>query len=204
MKKLWYPIVYMFVVTFFFSAILIGLSRITRDRVRANEQSAFEKAIILSLPLDLPENISATAAHRMFVERVTLPDESSVGAYRLMEGDTIIAYALPISGQGFWAPIKGIIGIAADMKTITGIAFYEQKETPGLGAEIIRLPFRKQFVGKTISTVKGPLAIKPVSAELGKNEVHAITGATQTSTRLEKIINNNVIRWRTSIGGLTE
>jgi Na+-transporting NADH:ubiquinone oxidoreductase subunit C len=123
------------------------------------------------------------------------PDDSTGGAYTLRKNGVILAYALPISGRGFWAPIKGIIGIKADKKTITGIAFYEQNETPGLGAEIAKISFRKQFEGKVISTDDKPINIRRPSATLGQSDVHAITGATQTSTRLEKIINDGLTKW---------
>jgi len=107
----------------------------------------------------------------------------------------IVAYALPISGQGFWAPIKGVIGIKADRQTITGIAFYEQNETPGLGAQITKDVFKNQFNGKIISSTEKPINMKRPGDELAKSDVHAITGATQTSTRLEKIINEALKNW---------
>jgi hypothetical protein len=37
--------------------------------------------------------------------------------------------------------------------------------------------------------------MKRPSDVLGKSDVHAITGATQTSIRLEKIINDALINW---------
>ena len=104
-------------------------------------------------------------------------------------------FAVPFAGQGFWDKIKGVIGIAADEKTITGVAFYEQKETPGLGARIDEEEFRSQFVGKTIEDNADPIGIIPVTETPGKNEVHAITGATQTCTRLETLMNRDIQIW---------
>ena len=98
--------------------------------------------------------------------------------------------------KGFWAPIKGVIGIAADRRTITGIAFYEQNETPGLGGEIIKSEFRAQFKDKRIAPQGLPLRILPVTAELDESSVHAITGATQTSNRLDKFMNEQLTLWR--------
>lgn len=200
-KKLWYPIVYMFVVTAFFSSILIGLSRFTQARVEANQEAAFEKAVLLCLPLEIPEKISSAEAHRIFVDKVVPPDDFSAGAYRLLEGEKMAGYALPISGRGFWAEIRGVIGIEADRKTITGIAFHKQAETPGLGAEITGLSFRKQFVGKRIAEGEKPISFRPAGSEAGESDVHAITGATQTSTRLEKIINERLALWRDGLAG---
>ena len=123
-EKWWFPVVYMFVVTAFFSSIVIGFSQFTSARVEANQYFAFEKAVLMVLPGILDTDESRLQLHRKYVERVGEPDEQSGGACTLRETGKIIAYALPITGQGFWAPIKGVIGIKADRQTITGIAFY--------------------------------------------------------------------------------
>ena len=198
-EKPWYPVIYMFVVTAFFSSILIGLCRFTQDRVDANQRLAFEKAILESLPLDLPPKASSLELHRIFVDRVRTPDPQSGGAYLWLKDGSVEGYALPIEGQGFWDTIKGVIGIAADRTTLTGISFYEQAETPGLGAEITQPPFRSQFPGRKIAVGEKPVKILPVGSKLGPSDVHAVTGATQTSTRLEKIIDEALAGWRASM-----
>ena len=206
--KSWFPTIYMFLMMAFFSSIIIGFSQVTRARVEANADLAFEKAVLTILPGLFDAGTSRTELHRRFVERVTSPDKKSGGAYTLKDSGQTVAYALPISGQGFWAPIKGVIGIKADRQTITGIAFYEQNETPGLGAQITKDAFRSQFNGKVISSTGKPLNLKRPSDVLGKSDVHAVTGATQTSTRLEKIINDALKNWlsesaQTNEGGQT-
>jgi Na+-transporting NADH:ubiquinone oxidoreductase subunit C len=195
-EREWFPIFYMFLVTAFFSAIIIGFTRFTSERVEANEELAFEKAVLAALPGLYDKTMSRADMHRTFVDTIQKPDASTAGAYTYRKNNVLQAYALPVSGQGFWAPIKGIIGIKADKKTITGIAFYEQNETPGLGAEITQPAFRNQFEGKVLAMDETPLSIKRPSASLGENAVHAVTGATQTSNRLEKLINNDVKQWR--------
>lgn len=194
--KWWFPIVYMFLLTAFFSSVVIGFTAFTRERVGANERLAFETAVLKVLPGLYDPELSRSQLHQRFGERVSEPSDRLAGALALRTGETIKAYALPISGQGFWAPIKGVVGIDADGRTLTGIAFYEQNETPGLGAEITGTKFRAQFEGKAISLEGKPMDILRPSAELGDNDVHAVTGATQTSTRLEKIINDSLRKWR--------
>jgi Na+-transporting NADH:ubiquinone oxidoreductase subunit C len=194
-KKIWFPVVYMFCLTAFFSTIVIGFTQATNQRVEANEKLAFEKAVLAALPGLYKENLSRMELHKRFTESVSPPDDSSGAAYTLKQNGRIVAYALPFSGQGFWAPIKGVIGIKADKKTITGIAFYQQNETPGLGAEIAKTAFTEQFPGKIISVNGQPINIKRPGAVLGNSDVHAVTGATQTSTRLENIINTCLKEW---------
>ncbi len=197
-EKKWFPVVYMFLATAFFSSVVIGFTRLTRNRVAANEALALERAVVHVWPQTRAKAANAAMVHQLFVEQATLPDEATGGAYTLRrhQGGTVAAYALPIAGQGFWAPIKGVIGIAADRKTITGIAFYEQNETPGLGAEIAQVPFCRQFEGKVMAPGQTPIRIRRPTVHLSENEVHAVTGATQTCTRLERIICQALQQWQ--------
>ncbi len=197
--KAWFPIIYMFVVTLFFSAIIIIFGSFTRKRVEDNERISFERAVLEALPIDIGQRVSPSEIHGIYLKTMTDSTAATGGALRYMRGDSLIAYALPLEGPGFWAPIKGVIGIAADRKTITGIAFYEQNETPGLGGEIVRPGFRGQFVGKQLSDKQIPLEIRMAGAELDESSVHAITGATQTSTRLGRFMNAQLQAWQAAV-----
>jgi Na+-transporting NADH:ubiquinone oxidoreductase subunit C len=194
-EKVWYPIVFMFVATLFFSAILIVFGSFTRQRVQDNERIAFERSVLEALPIELPPKASPPAIHKMYLEYIKEAIDASAGALRYMENDSLIAYALPLEGPGFWAQIRGVIGIAADKKTITGISFYEQNETPGLGGEIVKQDFRNQFIGKLLADGNTPLEIRMQSVPLDENSVHAVTGATQTSTRLGRFMNEQLMQW---------
>ena len=195
-KQSWFPILYMFCITAFFSSIVIGLTRLTNERVEGNEKLAFERAVLSVLPgMDI-EMLTNQDIHNKFTDLISEPNESSKGAYKAKSNGQVIAYVLPISGRGFWAPVKGVIGIETDKKTITGVAFYEQNETPGLGAEIAKATFRNQFEGKVISSEGQPINFRRPGTTLKNNEIHAVTGATQTSGRLEIIINTELKKWR--------
>lgn len=195
-EKRWYPVIYMFGLTALFSSVVIGFAQVTRQRVEANKELDFERAVVNVLPQLYEANLSASDVHRKFTERVTGPDAAAGGACVLIEGGQVKGYALPVSGQGFWAPIKAVIGIEADMKTVTGVAVYEQSETPGLGAEITAAAFQDQFRGKVLASGDRPIRIRRPGDALGPSDVHAVTGATQTSTRFERVINDAVKAWR--------
>ncbi len=202
-KKSFFPVLYMFVITAVCSAALIALSNITRPRVEANQRLEFEKAVLSVLPIDIDlEKTPGLEIHKTFIEKISNPD-SAGGAYILTKDNQILAYAIPVAGKGFWAPIKGIIGISADRRTLTGISFYEQSETPGLGAEISKPQFSDQFKiknNRVLAETDKPLRIVRPGTELEKNYIYAVTGATQTSTRLEKLINDDILKWQASIG----
>ena len=195
--KPWFAVVYMFCVTAFFSFIIIGFAQITKDRVKANEQLAFERAVLEVF--DMAEGKTPPQIHQTFVDEIRKEDD---GAYYVrLDGDKVAGYAVVVRGKGFWAPIEGVIGVAADKRTITGIAFYEQNETPGLGAEITKPAFGNQFEGLRLRPIESPIGIKPFGAELADNEVHAISGATQTCMRLETLINDDLKKWLAGVAG---
>jgi Na+-transporting NADH:ubiquinone oxidoreductase subunit C len=203
-NKCWFPVFYMFVVTACFSAVIIGFAQMTEEQVKANQARAFELAVLKVLPGLYDPNVSGVELHRRFVERVERPNTASAGAYTLKRNGRMLAYALPFSGQGFWAPIEGIIGIEPDKKTVINIVIYQQRETPGLGAEIAQRKFCDQFIGLQMTGGKKAVNFRRPGERLGLGEVHAVTGATQTSIRLEEIINNALWRWREQISATQE
>ncbi len=199
-NKPWFPIVYMFIITAVLSTILLGLSDYTRARIESNAELAFESAVLEAL--NLAQGKDQNAIHQFFTEKITQMDDYFIYS----ENDQILAYALEISGKGFWADIKGIIAIEADKKTIIGISFYEQSETPGLGAEIVKPYFRNQFKGKELDySANLPLEIRSFGSQTNQSQVSAITGATQTCTRLNDFMNEDLKLWLEKIeseGGL--
>ena len=190
--KPWFAVVYMFAITACFSTVLIGFSRLTRQRVSANEQLALERAVLEAFPEI--EILSTVDVHGLFNSRFE-KSEGAAGAYVYRKDGEVVGYAVPVSGKGFWATIGGVVGISKDLTTVTGISFYEQTETPGLGARIIEPEFRVQFAGLTVGEIERPIRIRPASVTLDKSEVHAITGATQTCVRLEVLINDALSAW---------
>lgn len=194
--KPWFAVAYMFVVTAVFSSVLIGFAQMTQERVLANEQLAMERAVLEAFPeIDIP---SARDVHRLFTELFKKTD-TAAGAFIYRKDGKIAGYAVPVSGKGFWAKIRGIVGVSEDFTTIAGISFYEQSETPGLGARIVEKDFREQFEGLAVGESDKPIGIRPVSVTLGEGEVHAITGATQTCMRLEVLINESLSAWLTAM-----
>jgi Na+-transporting NADH:ubiquinone oxidoreductase subunit C len=192
--KPWYAVVYMFLITAFFSSVVIGLAKFTEEKVEANRQLAFEKAVlqVCGLAKDKPDS----QLHEIFLNRIQISEDSDSMLTVIDKEGKSIGYVVLVDGKGFWAPIKGVLGLAKDKQTITGIAFYEQNETPGLGGKIMENEFREQFVGINLADKGQALEIKPLAAELSENQVHAITGATQTCGRLEKLINDSIKQWR--------
>ena len=56
--------------------------------------------------------------------------------YLHYDEDKLNAIILPVRGYGLWGTMKGYLAIESDLKTIIGLEFFDDKETPGLGGEI--------------------------------------------------------------------
>ena len=78
-------------------------------------------------------------------------DRPTLTLYRnIDENGELMGIAVGVKGPGLWGGIEGILALEPDMKTIKGLTFYKQEETPGLGGEIAGSDFRDQFIGKRI------------------------------------------------------
>lgn len=64
--------------------------------------------------------------------------------------DKVEGYVIPINGYGLWDAIYGYLALSPDGDTVIGISWYDQKETPGLGAVITEPQWQNLFPGKKI------------------------------------------------------
>ncbi|MDX1651888.1 MAG: NADH:ubiquinone reductase (Na(+)-transporting) subunit C [Brumimicrobium sp.] len=103
-------------------------------------------------------------------------------------------FVLPVVGKGLWGPIWGYVALGDDYKTIKGVSFDHQGETPGLGAEIKTDFFEKRFEGEKISEEGSFQEIKVVQNGTGSEpqKVDGITGGTITSKGVEEMMNRTM------------
>jgi Na+-transporting NADH:ubiquinone oxidoreductase subunit C len=103
-------------------------------------------------------------------------------------------YAIHISGMGLWSVIKGYLALDQDLRTITGIVFYEHGETPGLGGEIDKPAFTEQFIGKQLLSPMGEVQyfdVLKAGKEADRFSVEGISGATMTGKGLAEFLNDD-------------
>lgn len=105
-------------------------------------------------------------------------------------------YIVPVAGAGLWGPIWGYIAMDANGNNIYGAYFGHQGETPGLGAEIEKPEFRKQFDGKPIFGANGDfesvLVVKKGQEPAGRPYVNAVSGGTITSQGVQKMLQTSL------------
>ena len=119
--------------------------------------------------------------------------ENSLPLYIHEKDNQIQAYIVPISSRGLWGRIQGYLAIENDGSTISGFTVYKHSETPGLGGEIEKAWFQKNWVGKkiidrdgefvSVSIAKGTVE-NTIPPQKQSNYVDGISGATLTGRYL--------------------
>ena len=109
---------------------------------------------------------------------------------KLDNGEQLLV--IPMVGKGLWGPIWGYAAIGSDYNTLAGATFDHKGETPGLGAEINRDFFEKQFMGKAIFDDDNEfMSIKVVKGGADPSDLHgvdAISGGTITSNGVSEML----------------
>jgi Na+-transporting NADH:ubiquinone oxidoreductase subunit C len=117
--------------------------------------------------------------------------------YLLKQDGHIEKVILPIYGKGLWSTMYGYLALESDLRTVSGITFYDDGETPGLGGEINNPDWQASWVGKqalvevdgsfqpAIEVVKGSVSESSPNA---KHQIDGLSGATITSAGVEGTI----------------
>lgn len=156
-------------------------TKITEDQyVNAYKKTGYYKEPLMLIYQILPNKIAETNSER--------------------ESDKQIAegYVIPVNGFGLWDAIYGYLAVKPDGNSVIGITWYDQKETPGLGANIADAPWQNLFPGKLIFqesagghtdfktaplgivVVKGKVSEVLGDAPKAKSAVDGMAGATLT------------------------
>jgi Na+-transporting NADH:ubiquinone oxidoreductase subunit C len=99
------------------------------------------------------KKLRADAAGRILSEDET--QEAVLPLWLFMVNEQPQQYVIPINTRGLWGPIRGYMALKKDGATISGFTVYKHSETPGLGGEIERAWFQKNFQGKKITNAGG-------------------------------------------------
>ena len=153
-----------------------------RPQITGNEQLRERRAVLDSLGLD--KGLSEGEVNATFDSLIKPGEVNGQAAYVYAQEGEVKGYALPFTGAGLWGSISGYLGVNADMTRTTGIVFTAQNETPGLGGRIDETQYREQFRGLPVD------ARRPIEyGSHGDYRVDAITGATQTSSAVLRMVN---------------
>jgi len=114
--------------------------------------------------------------------------------YMVWNEDKLDRVILPVRGSGMWSMLYGYIALEPDLNTISGMTFYEQNETPGLGDQITHAHWLEQWKGRQVYDYQGNPrfrisegTVEPGSAT-SEFEVDALTGATVTGNSVTSLM----------------
>lgn len=110
-----------------------------------------------------------------------------------VKGRFIVSKASPtlvlreLEGTGLWGKIRLLSAYDFEAKMLKGMQVLAQNETPGLGARIEEVDFRKQFLNMPVEK-----EIKAAKVKVLDNEFDGITGATISSNAVASILNETI------------
>ncbi len=196
MKNNVYTLFYAGVLGTVCSLLLTAAASFTASYQEANAKAEKNRNILGVLQVPYPSDASSQELVKIFEDNVLLEQKGALTMYRYVppkDSDHKETVAVAFEGPGLWGPVKGFLALDKDMRTIRGITFYEQEETPGLGGDIVTARFRDQFVGKSIVDEAGKPGIIISSSEgQAANKVDAISGATMTCDKVQAMLNEAI------------
>ena len=107
--------------------------------------------------------------------------------------ERVAQLVIPVEGIGMWGTLYGFLAIERDTTTISGLTYYDQKETPGLGGEASNARWQALWRGRKaydenweprIVVIKGPAG--PPSQD--PHRVDGLSGATITSNGITRMM----------------
>ena len=114
--------------------------------------------------------------------------------YLLEKDGELDRIVLPVHGYGLWSTLYGFIALEGDVNTVSGITFYEQQETAGLGGEVDNPAWKALWPGKTIYNSDHKFSLRVIKGTVNPNspnanfQVDGLSGATLTSRGVENLV----------------
>ena len=116
---------------------------------------------------------------------------ANVASVYIVKGDNgnVSRIIMPIHGSGLWDLMYGFLAVDQDGNTVREVVYYQQKETPGLGGEVVNPAWKSKWDGKKLFR-NGELAIqvKKNAAADDAYAVDALSGATLTSNGIQNTL----------------
>lgn len=186
-KRIFYPVVFMVIVTAFFTFLLAFLNEQTYERIDEQRALEFQTSVLYSLDLPI-ETMTEKEIINFFNNNVEEKTINNRNYYIYSENGSIKGYVFQFIGDGLWGTISGHIALDPNFTKLLGVNFTDHSETPGLGGRIDEIEFKEQF--RDISIEDTERIIEYGTASGGN--VDAISGATSTSTAVRNILNNEI------------
>jgi Na+-transporting NADH:ubiquinone oxidoreductase subunit C len=136
---------------------------------------------MVSIPAD--QDIASIGQRPRYVDIYLVRDEGEINQL-----------ILPVYGKGLWSTMLGYLSMAPDGNTIKGLRFYSHAETPGLGDQIDKEPWRTQWQGKQVYGDDGEPQIRVIKGQVSDDAPNAeymvdgLSGATLTANGVTYLV----------------
>jgi Na+-transporting NADH:ubiquinone oxidoreductase subunit C len=204
LKSIVFALVLCSVISILLTAASTGLQRFQEKNIVLDKQKNVLKSVGL---IEAGKKHTADAIEKRYEDSIRAVWADSTGQivdnpvsgepdlpiYVYEKDGSTEAYIIPINSRGLWGRIMGYLAIQGDGSTISGFTVYKHSETPGLGGEVEKNWFQKNFIGKkiidqagnfvSISVAKGKVADR-IPKDRQNNYVDGISGATLTGKYL--------------------
>ena len=202
MKKdgLIYTVLISVVSAFLFVFLLSLAYGATKGKVEENQRLTENRAYLVAAGIKVD---GETDIEGLFNSTFPGFDKNATYQTTAVNGKSVVIS--PFQGNGLWGTITGVIGMTSDLQRIVGFEIVSHVETPGLGGRIDEAWFKNQFKGEY--AVNG-IVVKHGSGGGDKDPdnsvVDGITGASRTSDSIQVIVNEQIDKLKSELGGTNQ
>lgn len=190
MSQSWRSALFMAGVAAVCAALPATVRSLTAARVRAHAVASTQRHVLEALGIPVPPSPGLLdTQYRRFVREEVLGGRTFWFGQDSAEG----LVAFPVRGPGFWGPIHAVVAVELPRMQLARLVVTRHEETPGLGGRIQERSFTDQFRGIVLDERRVPLVkLARPGAPRGPSTVDALTGATETSRKLEQLLDTQV------------
>lgn len=192
-----YVLTFVTLISTVFGAAISLVHYLSLPTLESNEKMVRNRSIARAFNLTV-EPPTAENYEKAIADKITKKEiKTSTGSIQIyIRNTTPDDVGFVFKGMGFWDQIQGILVLNPELKNIVRIEILDQTETPGLGARIEEAWFKKQFESFPLKWDQ-PAKSRIIFGKenVNGNVINAITGATQTSSALERMLNSELERF---------
>jgi len=209
MRSASYTIIFSAVVSIIVGAMLSFVSMALKERQDENRAVDRQMSILRAAQIEAQSKADVSELFKKLIEPMVIDNVGELktdvsveevsektpnllvifGVKEQKDDKKFKGFIYPVVGNGLWSKLYGYLAVDDLGKEIVGLSFFQQGETPGLGAEIEKQWFLDNFKGKAIfnddklvgvRVAKGLAKLDPSFKSESKHLVDGISGATIT------------------------
>jgi len=199
MKKdgLIYTVIVSVVSAFLFVFLLSLAYGATKGKVEENQRLTEARAFLVAAGITVDDEMDIEAAFN-----TNFPNFDTDAAWQTTTVNGKSVVVSPFQGNGLWGTITGVIGMSSDLQRIVGFEIVSHVETPGLGGRIdeawFKTQFKDEYAANGIVVKHGGIG---GDTDPDNGVVDGITGASRTSDSIQVIVNQQIDRIKSELGG---